>query len=618
MLLDRLELEGFRGFGAPFSVSFSGPLTVLVGENGTGKSAVIDALRLILHTDEFGRAPLTEGDFHKPFDPSCKQSDALTIRAHFSKLTDNEQVVFLPWTHADDTASLTLTAERPTGTGGRLKRTLWGGASSSSMFEWELTESIDCVYLPPLRDAEARLREGRGSRLAKLLRNLNHKELRKARESEPREYLPLEQGLRKLHAEVAGDDSSAPFLANKQIQDRLQDVVGSFLGQVTSVQFSELDFERIVENLRLMFHPGSTEPIPPDAFRSLEYNSLGYNNLLYLATVLAELAELTDLTDDEPSANPEDVRYLRLLLIEEPEAHLHPQLQVRLLKYLQDQALEDHFQVIVTTHSPVLASAVSTDAIVHMSESTDGPRAIQVAKCGLSPASSAFITRWLDATKSTLFFAKGVILVEGISEALLLPELARRVLATYNHNRKLPQEKVPDTLVDARVSVVNMNGVYFSHFMQLFADLGHGEHEHLPTRCAGMTDRDPDVTKPTPCSPGTGKKDIEKLAAKVSRSRNARLYVSPLKTLEYDLAVVDVNFALMSEVAGKADAGSLTVHDDDVRADAACALVARIGGIGKGLYAQQLADRLQATDGPVFSVPDYIRRAVLWAVGVDV
>ena len=618
MLLDQLELEGFRGFGESFTVSLSGPLTVLVGENGTGKSAVIDAIRVLLQADEFGRVPLTEGDFHKPFEPKAKQSDSLRIHAHFSDLTDTEQIAFLPWTNADNTASLTLTAERPAGNGRRLKRTLWGGASSSSMFEWELMESIDCVYLPPLRDAEARLREGRGSRLAKLLRNLNRKELRDARKAEPQERVPLEQELDRLHTKVAGDESSAPSVANKQIEDRLREAVGRFLSQRTSVQFSELDFERIVENLRLLFHPPSGSAPPPDAFRSLEYNSLGYNNLLYLATVLAELAELAN---DEPSANPEDVRYLRLLLIEEPEAHLHPQLQVRLLTYLQEQAIKEHFQVIVTTHSPVLASAVSTDAIVHMSESADGPCAVRVAKCGLSPASSAFIRRWLDATKSTLFFAKGVILVEGISEAILLPELAQRVLATYNHSKQRPEDRAPDTLVDARVSIVNMNGVYFSHFMQLFAELGQDEHEHLATRCAGMADRDPDIPKPTPCKPGTPKRDTDELSAKVKDSPNARLYVSPLKTLEYDLAMADGNRALMREVAGEPNAENPSIQDDDERAEAASALAARIGRIGKGLYAQQLSDTLRAEDrnySPVFCIPDYIRSAVLWAVGADV
>jgi putative ATP-dependent endonuclease of the OLD family len=151
-----------------------------------------------------------------------------------------------------------------------------------------------------------------------------------------------------------------------------------------------------------------------------------------------------------------------VLLIEEPEAHLHPQLQIRLLKYQESTARNKNVQVIVTTHSPVLASSVSLETVIQLCVMDKTPKAIALCSCGLTDHSKAFLNRWLDATKSTLLFAKGIILVEGIAEAMLLPELAKIVLLKY--------DKLPKTLEDGGVSVINMNGIYFKHFMQLFAD----------------------------------------------------------------------------------------------------------------------------------------------------
>lgn len=620
MYLQRLEIEGFRGFGAPFEIEFSEGLNVLVGENGRGKSAVIDAIRLILHSDDYGRTGLRPPDFHRPFGEDAKTSEWLRIQAKFGGLTSDEQVAFLPWTNADDTALLTLRAEDKETTRNRFRRKLWGGASSASFFEWELMDMLDCVYLPPLRDAEARLREGRGSRLARLITKLTRPELDEAKKAEQPHRLV--EKVQTFQAEVATDSTLPPHAANELIRGALQEAVGELFSQGTSVQFSEATFDRIVESLRLLFHPETDEAIPPELFRSLEENSLGANNLLYLATVLAELSEQSS----EPT---EDPRFLRLLLIEEPEAHVHPQVQVRLLRSLEERAKTAGFQVIVTTHSPVLASSASLGSIIHMSRDDDSTfTAVRLSQCGLPDASNAFISRWLDVTKSTLLFARGVILVEGIAEALLLPELARRVLREQNARRPEDTKKLPASLADAGVSVINMNGVYFTHFLRLFASLDSGTHQHLPVRCAGVTDRDPDEEKPTRACPGTANNRALRFVDRVKDSPNCRLYHGLLKTFEYDLAMEGGNLAVM--LAALCDARAAPTpgahcpclnrwdeEDDDAKRDEALDLLGRIEGIGKGYYAQRLADALEQASDCKFAVPSYIRDAVLWAVGVD-
>lgn len=623
MFLQNLRIEGYKGFAEPFTIEFAQGLSVLVGENGSGKTAIIDAIRLMLMQDEFGRTGVTETDFHLPFEAGAKRAESIRISGEFSDLSGEEVVAFLPWTDFATTAKLTLHVDNKETNRGYYRRALWGGASRASAFERELFERINCIYLPPLRDAEAKLREGRGSRLARLLRALEKGGL------DGDDPHPLETAVTEFNQGLATNDDYVIARASGLIRQRLRDAMGQAFGQDAFIQFSESSFNRIVENLRLFFFPDVSESPLLGLFRSLDENSLGYNNLLYLATVLAELTTKTEDIKDRD--------YLKVLLIEEPEAHLHPQLQIRLLKYLEDTAKQDGIQVVVTTHSPVLASAVSLDTMIHVSvDSESVTQAISIRDCGVSAGSKTFISRWLDVTKSVLLFAKSVILVEGIAEGLLLPALAQRVLAGHNQGRNEAQ-KLPGSLADCGVAVINMNGIYFKHFMSLFCNLGSDEAKCIPVRCAGITDQDPVKStkasdgkrvpfKPTPSSKMEGQNPALALIPRVMESQWARLYANELKTFEYDLAMEHGNLDVMLPVAMELleTEGSVKqtfeelqqtdwnqLEDEQARADAAHFLLSHID---KGEFAQALARRLQ--DGTEsFCVPEYIRKAVLWACG---
>lgn len=463
-----------------------------------------------------------------------------------------------------------------------------------------------------MRDAEAKLREGRGSRLARLLRNLNKDE--DAQDA-------IKTRVKQFNNELAGEKTGAIAQANEIIKERLKEALGTVFGQDTSIRFSETNFNRIVENLRLLFFPRIESMPKQDLFRNLEENSLGYNNLIYIATVLAELTSL-----------PEHSEYLKVLLIEEPEAHLHPQLQVRLLKYLEETAATSNVQVIVTTHSPVLASAVSLKSIIHLSSSENvDPCAVSIRNCGLSDKNEAFLSRWLDVTKSTLLFAKGIILVEGIAEAMLLPELAKPVLK--RHNKPLKEDSVkrlPETLEDCGVSVINMNGIYFKHFMQLFCNLDNADRENFPVRCAGITDQDPPKdSKPIPSNKEPGNNPALGLRDKINKSKWARLNVNELKTFEYDLAFESNNIQVIAKILAENWPTAGGVKDkinrlkdkhwekakDSEKADAAFLLLSRIeqSSMGKGQFAQLFAEEIKK--GIDLAIPEYIYNAVIWACG---
>lgn len=282
----------------------------------------------------------------------------------------------------------------------------------------------------------------------------------------------------------------------------------------------------------------------------------------------------------------------------------------------------------MTTHSPVLASAVTLNSIIHLSNADDSkPQAVPIAKCGLPPNSSDFLSRWIDVTKSTLLFSKGVILVEGISEAMLIPELARRVIAEYNSKTTDEQGKLPKTLEDGGISVINMNGIYFDHFMQLFCDVYEQESSSIIIQCSGITDKDPPKdSKPTPSNLVTGNNRALKIVDKINKSKRARLFVGGLKTFEYDMAMEAGNMNEMFPVAKSlldTDGGikkQMEVYEKVIWASEkdetkrACAAYYLLTNIDKGEFSQNLADRLSSVD-VLFSVPEYISNAVIWACG---
>lgn len=620
MYISELIINGYRNCGEKSRLSFNAGLNILVGENASGKSTIIDALRMILRDPE--QPYISEDDFYKSFIGNVQKRN-IQIDVTLRNLSQEEKVTFLSWCNAEFDAELHMEVESKPNPKGYFKKSIWGGKSKASAFEEDTFDFINVIYLPALRNAEEKLTNGRKSRLALLLK---HQYKNEARQNE---LVTAFNDFNKSVIKNKDNKFNEIAKARGDINTAMEKSMGNVFGQSVNLQFTENSFSSILQSIKMVFFPNVGE-MDDEKFRDVAINSLGYNNLLYIATVFAELEAMNN-------------NLFTVLLIEEPEAHLHPQIQSKLIKYLQKLSNEKkNLQIILTTHSAVLASSVSVDAIIHVTGTETGITVKKLSDFGLDDSIKNYLNRWMDITKSILLFSKGVILVEGICEAMLLPAFAPIVLRKYN---KEHQRKLPCTLEEAGVTVVNINGINFKYFYPLFCDTDWNE-ERLPIWCSGITDRDPlpdvekddegKIVKKEEKYPVKGEKVVGgnaaiDLADDINSTQRARLYVAPLKIFEYDLAMSG-NISIMAEVLEEKwpkDGGekgvknqckqiinknNVYIDKEEMREDAKF-IYKHIDcdEVGKGIFSQALLEKIEEKN--ILVVPEYIKKAIIWACG---
>ena len=638
MYLSDIKIEGYRLFKDRQILHLRKGLNVLVGENGCGKSTVIDAIRLLLNEDEYARSGISEEDFYSSVDKK-EWADTISIKGRFSDLSEEKKVEYITWLDKKYNAVLNIDIVRKQDRRNNYKKAIWGGEASNSIFEWEPLNDIQCVYLPALRDAEKKLKASRGSRLARLLINLSQKTLEEKRKAG--ELMDIEKDVNDFNEELAKRPDIAR--ANELINDSLENALGTVFAQATKIRFGDVTFERIVEALRIVFFPGKI-PTEESVYRNLFENSLGYNNLIYLATILAEFEGLK-----ENYSSP------RILLIEELEAHLHPQIQIKVLKYLKEQAEKNDIQVIITTHSTTIASATPIEDIISFNMTKNGIKITSLRKCIKNKQAKQFINRWMDTTRSTLLFSKGNLLVEGLAEALLIPKLAEIYLCG------LKLDNAPKSLEEAGISVINMNGIFFQYFMKIYdgyelkfpgredneskeaykerIDLfrkkdkfEEGEYEEtdfVPILCAAITDNDPKEEAPKMSDNVEGKNPQLFLKEQVKNMTDrCRIYTN-VKTFEYDLALEKNNARKMIEIIldvlpTNGDIrdrmnGYLEAYQNNEKVEQpkiALDILNQIDAsyLGKGLFAQLLLEKISTTND--FIVPEYIKAAIRFVLEI--
>jgi len=211
-------------------------------------------------------------------------------------------------------------------------------------------------------------------------------------------------------------------------------------------------FRGIARSLTLLLSDSGMAEVDPSR------NGLGLNNALYMAMLLRYFRIRSESEDTAG----------QVLLIEEPEAHLHPQLQ----RVVFSRLLSKDCQVIASSHSTHITSRAPFGNLLILTREPAARTSVTRPgiETSLTVADIADLERYLDATKSVLLYAKRVILVEGMSEVFLIPILLKAV------------EDID--IEEEGISVVPIHGVHFSCYMRLFGP------EAIRKKCAVVTDGD--------------------------------------------------------------------------------------------------------------------------------
>lgn len=562
MHLKRIRAANFRAFGdgttgPVLDWTLSPGMNILVGENDAGKTAVVDAIRYVLWTTSYEFIRLFETDFHIS---GTERAQTLFIEATLADLSPDQEAAVLEWlTHeADGSRTLIVHVQArwvpPQGTKrGRVDAIARSGRDGvGPEIGAAVRELIRATYLRPLRDAEAELRPGRQSRLSQILGA--HKDIQGQEKNDfdatsahtvpknlvglmafTQHHLGKHEVIKSVQNDINENYLSKFAFAGDQLSSRIQ---------ITP----DLALQPILEKFELGLLP--TTGIHPEERCA---RGLGYNNALFMAT------ELVLLRDGDE---------LALLLIEEPEAHLHPQLQERVQDLLDRSATAPEpgkrpVQVVMTTHSPSLAAGadIACMTLVHKAQLFS----LAHGETKLKKSDYDFLRRFIDATKTNLFFARGVVIVEGPAEAILLPALAEACGMPFSEHG---------------ISVVNVGGVGLYHYARILQRSNENVVIPIPAVC--ITDRDvvPNeadyVTRPK-----NGKKRFEadytadELSALV-KSKEARaqggntvVCVSDRWTFEFDLALSGLGELMHSAIhmAKRADAkGERLSEEDEVAA----------------------------------------------------
>lgn len=506
MFIKTLTIQNYRNFGEPAFVLPLRQFTLVLGENNVGKTNLLNALCLLmgqelsvaqsrtLQLDDFNYESVTRFRKHVA-DPTIAPEDIVfpevIVDATLTGMNEDQEAVVGDWfsdatleeakityrfsirssfdrkrwieeqrellaslsdafedvetpqnceddeqTRSDDHTGDSTFWNRVEFPLGEYRHIVYGGGRPSNECDSHFLRMLKVELLDALRDARRELiASGEQRLLYRILRQGHHSK-----------YTDLKESLLALEECVKGN--SALKGIKEEVEKLLERVslVAADGDNSIDFNFSSPDATELLKKIGMVY---GINPI------NVERNGLGRNNLLYIALVLSQLAKPTsgDLHEDSPTC-------FRVVGIEEPEAHLHPHLQDHLARNIESVRSEhdDKMQLILTSHSTHIASRLSLENTVILFTDSESERlSSHYILEGLDHKKEKdavrFLSLYLDATKSRMFFARRLILVEGIAEQTLIPRMFQKYKG--------------ESLERHSVTVLNVNGVAFRHFLKV-------------------------------------------------------------------------------------------------------------------------------------------------------
>ena len=377
-------------------------------------------------------------------------------------------------------------------------------------------------------------------------------------------------------------------LVGRKINEKLLDMIGMVYSPEIILQSGLKD--DINSLSRYLF-------MKPSKQNDIDSLGLGHLNMIYMALKIVEY-EINRTRE-----------LINIMIIEEPEAHIHTHIQRTLFDKLK--VTKDYTQIITTTHSTHLAEvsevkninilkSISSNSIsMQPSQGLDefGKQNLKLKNLKLSDC----IERYLDSKRSVLLFSKGVVLVEGDGEEILIPNIIKKTLGV--------------SLDEIGIGLINVGSVSFEYIASLFGN------ERIRRKCAIITDEDIQIVEKESTfykaeAEERGQKRKDKLTKLYGTNPWVKSFFAP-HTLEVDFALADTraNSDYISNVIelNYVDTDTIEKHKKNLKSgtDAKCAntILTLAGNMGKGWYATTLSNYIDNAT----TIPKYILEAIAFA-----
>jgi putative ATP-dependent endonuclease of OLD family len=491
--ISKININNFRNFSNS-TFEFSEGTNVIIGHNNAGKTNLIKAIQLVLDSRK-SKSKLTVDDFCKQYSDFSTPPE-ITISITLSEQTDepaDDKVVVYDWITGFNPkyeAQLTFSFFLPQGDDyddyckqidnfkidGKYEsekawrfikkyffskyvvRVYGGDIDKKESADYEMLQKFDFQFLDAIRDAEKQMFFGNNTILKEVLNYFLDFDITDGKKLKD---LPTEMKDKLRDKENAFEGDSNNLFNQLKTRISKNEILkyaketGASKGGIPDLD-AHLNEDDLLFALRLIIEiDGMKIPI--------SNNGLGYNNLLYTALVLAKMQ-----IESQSSYYGENAKVFPILAIEEPEAHLHPSMQFKFLKFLSKNInLKGKVrQLFVTTHSTHITSAAELDDVICLYKGLNGKTNVGYPgkAFGKDEDSKNYVKRFLNATKSNMLFADKVILVEGLAEQLLLPCLA--AYECFDAKNNITNE---DELINQHVCIVSVDSRTFSHFLRLFS-----------------------------------------------------------------------------------------------------------------------------------------------------
>lgn len=474
MYLSKIYIKNFRGI-KELLVEFDKHLNVIIGANGQLKTSLMDAIRLFYSWGEPNRdIEITKEDFFVEIIPNTDGTKTVTpstkidIWYLFEGLSAQQEGAFYQYLDRKDDGAMVARVHLSfeIKEQGRICSSYITGKEENGIrADWDTFHYFHPYYLGALRDSTRDLMSTRNNLLGRVIK----RKIDRAGSEEDVKGIVNTANNQLLQRQEVKETQTG-------INDNLNQINGSNLQDV-ELHIEQNRIEYIV-NIIKPFLPFSKDD--KNGF-VLTQNSLGYNNLIYIASVLSDIKDCH--TDDNVS--------IYALLIEEPEAHLHPQLQVNLYNFLKNADDSENSQTFITTHSPTLTSKIPLENLILLKDND----AYHVDDCFVNRHTEEIvrdvsthnkkltedevksyrkmIARYFDVTRSQLLFSNGCLFIEGISECQLVETFSKLI---------------GKSLVDHQIEIVDTDGTAFYQFLMLFNS--SDKKKRLPIRAAFVTDED--------------------------------------------------------------------------------------------------------------------------------